>query len=350
MTESLRNKKWKKSFNKILIFCSIIIVVSTIMMKVYYDKALNPVSPNDPKEKTIEISSGSSTSRIADILKENGLIRSKLVFKYKVRKEKLDGRLKSGNYSLNTGMGVKEILVSLSSGGRDGDIIKFTIPEGFELKQIAYRLDELGLADEKKFLELCQDVNRFSNKYSFLKKIPKGYNLEGYLFPDTYEIYINASEEEIIERMLSRFEQFYETDFKKKVEKSDLDLNEIVTLASMIEKEARVDKERSTIAGVFYNRLEINMLLQVDATVQYALGERKERLLYKDLKVDSPYNTYIHKGLPPSPIASPGEKSLIAAVNPSDVDYLYYVLKKDGSGEHIFTKTYEEHLKAQSEK
>ncbi|MCG4564201.1 endolytic transglycosylase MltG [Anaerosalibacter bizertensis] len=350
VAESLKNKNRKKNTNKRLIIYSIIIILCLVTMKIFYDKASGPVSLYNPKDIDIEIPSGSSTTKIANILKENGLINNKLVFKCKVKIEKLDGKLKAGNYIFSTGMNLDEILSKLSSGGKDGNVVKVTIPEGFELKQIAYRLDELGLVDEKKFLEVSKDISKFSDKYTFLNTIPKDYNLEGYLFPDTYEIDINASEEEIIEIMLSRFEQFYESDLKNKAEKSGLDLNKIITLASIVEREARVDKERSIIAGVIYNRLKIDMPLQVDATVQYALGERKERLLYKDLKIESPYNTYLHKGLPPAPIASPGAKSLIAAVNPSDVDYLYYVLKNDGSGEHIFTKTYEEHLEAQSKK
>lgn len=348
MAESFKNKK--KKINKVMIICFIMIILCSVMIKIFYDKASSPVSLYNPKNVNIEIPSGSSTTKITNILKENGLIKSKLVFRYKVKTEKLDGKLKAGKYVFNTGMNLEEILSKLSSGGKDENVIKVTIPEGFELKQIAYRLDEIGLVDEKRFLELSKDIDKFSDKYTFLKEIPEGYSLEGYLFPDTYEMNINASEEEVIETMLSKFEQFYESNLKKKVEESSLNLNEIITLASIVEREARVDKERSIIAGVIYNRLRIDMPLQVDATVQYALGERKEKLLYKDLKIESPYNTYLYKGLPPAPIASPGAESLIATVNPSDVDYLYYVLKNDGSGEHIFTKTYEEHLKVQTKK
>ncbi len=347
MVELAKGKKYVK---KITIFILLLIVIFIFSIKVYLQKASEPVNAGSSEDIAIEISSGSSTNKIADILKENGLVKSKIVFKNIVRNKKLDGKLKAGTYILNNGMNLEQIVYQLEAGGKNENTVYFTIPEGYEIKDIAERLDELKLIDKEVFLELTADANKFSDKFSFLKELPKEQSLEGFLFPDTYEVYVNVSEEEIVERMLSRFEQFYETDLKKEVEKSELDLNEIVTLASIVEKEARVDKERSTIAGVLYNRLNIDMLLQVDATVQYALGERKQRLLYKDLEVESPYNTYIHKGLPPAPIASPGGKSLMATVKPSDVDYLYYVLKKDGSGEHIFTKTYEEHLNAKSQK
>jgi len=342
--------KRKKYVKKITIFILLLIVIFIFSIKVYLQKASEPVNAGNSEDIVIEIPSGSSTNKIANILKENGLVKSEIVFKNIVRNKKLDGKLKAGKYTLNNGMNLEQIVYQLEAGGKNENIVYFTIPEGYEIKDIAERLDELKLIDKEVFLELTADASKFSDKFSFLKELPKEQSLEGFLFPDTYEVYVNVSEEEIIERMLSRFEQFYETDLKKEVEKSELDLNEIVTFASIVEKEARVDKERSTIAGVLYNRLNIDMLLQVDATVQYALGERKQRLLYKDLEVESPYNTYIHKGLPPAPIASPGGKSLIATVKPSDVDYLYYVLKKDGSGEHIFTKTYEEHLNAKSQK
>lgn len=347
MVELAKKKKFAK---KISILVVLLIVIFIFSMKIYFKKALEPVNAENSKDIVIEIPSGSSTKRIANILEENGLIKNKMVFKNVVKKRKLDGKLKAGKYTLNNGMDLEQIIIQLKSGGINEDTIVFTIPEGYEIKDIVNKLDEFKIVDKEVFLKLASDSENFSDKFSFLKELPEGQSLEGFLFPDTYEVYKKASEKEIIEKMLSRFEKFYETDLKKEVEKSNLSLNEIVTLASIIEKEARVDKERPTIAGVFYNRLKIDMLLQADATVQYAIGERKERLLYKDLEVESPYNTYIHKGLPPAPIASPGEKSLIATVNPSDVDYLYYVLKKDGSGEHIFTKTYEEHLKAQSKK
>ncbi len=341
--------KKKKNAKKIIIFILLLIVVFIFSIRIYFQKASEPVNVDNPQDIVIEIPSGSSTMKIADILKENNLIKDKLVLKKIVKDKNLDGKLKAGTYTLNSGMDLEQIVYQLEAGGKSDNTVAFTIPEGYDIKDIAERLNELKIIDKYVFLDLTSDVKNFSDKYTFLKELPEGQSLEGVLFPDTYEVYVNTSEEEIIERMLSRFEEFYEKDLKNKIENSDLNFNETITLASIVEKEARVDEERPTISGVFYNRLEKDMLLQADATVQYALGERRERLYYKDLEIESPYNTYIHKGLPPAPIASPGEKSLIAAVNPSDVDYLYYVLKKDGSGRHIFTKTYEEHLKVQSQ-
>ncbi len=345
MGEVAKNKKNK---GKVITIILLVIVILLFGGRVYFQKALEAVSMDNPKDVVVEIPSGSSTDIIANILEGKGLIKSKFVFKIIVKEENLDGKLKAGTFTLNNGMELEQIIHQLQIGSKGENVKNFTIPEGYEIKDIAEKLEESGIANKDVFLELTSDVKNFSDDYSFLKKLPAGQSLEGFLFPATYEIDTNESEREIIERMLSRFEQVYEEELKNEIEKSEFDLNQIVTLASIVEKEARVDKERPIISGVICNRLEKNMLLQVDATVQYALGERKERLYYKDLEVKSPYNTYIHKGLPPAPIASPGEESLKAALKPSNVDYLYYVLKKDGSGEHIFTKTYEEHLKVQS--
>src|SRR5699024_1249560 len=165
----------------------------------------------------------------------------------------------------------------------------------------------------------------------FLQEIPKDQSLVGYLFPSTYEVYKAADEREIINKMLARFEKIYNDQIKDKIDELDLDLNEIVIMASLVEREARKEGERALIAGVYYNRLDIDMKLQCDATVQYALGKRKDRLFTSDLKVDSPYNTYLHHGLPIGPISSVGEASIKAALYPEDSDYLCYVARDDGN-------------------
>ncbi|WP_231705755.1 endolytic transglycosylase MltG, partial [Effusibacillus lacus] len=184
--------------------------------------------------------------------------------------------------------------------------------------------------------------------YEFVRQIPKKpgmrYRLEGYLFPETYEIKQGATEHEIIDRMLKQFDKVVSPDLREKFKANGLSLHDAVTMASLIEREARVAKERPTISGVIHNRLQQKppMLLQIDATIQYVVGQKPE-LLYKDLEVESPYNTYKYEGLPPGPIASPGLDSLKAAASPEKHELFYYVTKKDGTGEHYFAKTLEEH-------
>ena len=168
-------------------------------------------------------------------------------------------------------------------------------------------------------------------------------NLEGFLYPDTYYFDKESTEKEVLSAMLKRFEQVYNDKFKEKQKEMGLTLQQVVNLASIIEKEAVVNEDRPMIASVFYNRLKIGMPLQSDATLQYAFDKRKERVMYKDLKVDSPYNSYLNKGLPPTPICSPGVKSIEAALYPSNTDYLYFVATV--GGKNNYSKTYKEHLK-----
>ncbi|SHH60504.1 endolytic transglycosylase MltG [Sporanaerobacter acetigenes] len=344
MSESANKKKGKK--NKIIFLFLLLFIF--IGMRVYYKNSLESVSSENPVDIDIDIPMGSSTARIAGILKREGLIKDKNVFRYVVKNLGLDGKLKAGEYTLNTGMDVSQIIENLSMGGENKNIVKFTIPEGFELKQIGSRLAEMNLVDEKKFMALTKNARKYGDKYPFLKAVPKEQSLEGYLFPATYTVKIDSTEEEIIEKMLDKFEEVYEDDIKDNLTNNELSLNEMVTLASIVEREAKVDEERDIISAVFYNRIKKGMLLESCATVQYALGERKEKLTYNDLKINSIYNTYTHKGLPPGPIASPGLKSLQAAMHPADVDYLFFV--SNGDGTHTFSTNYKDHINAQKKK
>ena len=292
----------------------------------------------------VEVPLGASTKDVAEILKEKGLIKSTMVFRILSKINENDGKYKQGKHVFNSSMDYDEIMEELKKNVTRQTTITFTIPEGFEIQQIAARLADIGLVDEKKFIELAQTGNF---NYPFLKAIPnRKYKLEGYLFPDTYEVYGNATEEEIIEKMLDRFEQIFTKDYYKRAESLGMTVDEVVTLASIIEREAKLDKERPIVSAVFHNRLKSKEypLLQSCATVQYILGERKPILSVEDTKIDSPYNTYVYPGLPIGPIASPGKASIDAALYPENVDYMFFVANSDGS--HIFSKTYQGHLEA----
>lgn len=246
-------------------------------------------------------------------------------------------------------MDLETIIGELVKGGKSDNIVRFTVPEGYELKQIAERLEKEGIVESAKFLQLAENKGNFENEFSFLKELGEGHTLEGFLFPSTYEVYRDSDEKEIISKMLKKFEEIYNQDIKDKLAELDFDLNAIVTLASIVEREGKLDKERPIMSAVFHNRLKIGMNLQSCATVQYILGERKENLSTADTKIPSPYNTYINSGLPPAPISSPGELSLIAAINPEDVDYLFFRLTGE-DGSHTFSRTYEEHQNANPNK
>jgi UPF0755 protein len=218
---------------------------------------------------------------------------------------------------------------------------RFTIPEGYTLKQIAKVFAEKGISGEEEFWR-CIREGEFA--FSFLEGLPADeHRLEGYLFPDTYEIELDETLETVINRMLRRYEEKWASLPSRSAALSD---REILILASIVQIEVKLDAERPIAAGVFINRLDIHMLLQSCSTVQYYFEEPKYPLLTADTEIDFPYNTYIYAGLPPGPVCSPGFASLAAAMDPSETEYLYFVARDDGSGGHYFSKTLSEHNQA----
>ncbi len=339
-----KTKSRNKGFS-IALFLTIILAIAAILGINFINKSLRPVSLVDTQVVSIEVLPGSSTEKIARLLHENELIRNTFIFKYKVKDMGVGTSLKAGKYNLDKSMDLVEIIDSLTKGVKSDNTVRFTIPEGYELGQVANKLSDEGIANYDRFMELVGKKSNFEEDYTFLKEIDDGQSLEGFLFPSTYEIFQLATEEEIINKMLAEFEKVYESELKPKLDEFNFSLNELVTLASIIEREGKLDDERPIMSGVFHNRLNIGMKLESCATVQYILGERKENLSIAETQTPSPYNTYINQGLPPAPIASPGKVSLVSAVNPAEVDYLFFVLTgTDGS--HTFTKTYGEHLQA----
>ncbi len=264
----------------------------------------------------------SSVGEIAEILRSKRVIIDPFGFTLIVRALKSDRNLKSGNYRISRVKNVFEIISILEEGVPQKQV-KVTIPEGFTVYDIARRLKENGIiANENDFVE-------------------KAKQFEGYLFPDTYFFYKGESPEKIIDAMKSRFYEVLPENYEEMAKKKGLTLKEAVILASIVEKEAKFDKDRPLVASVFLNRLKIGMPLQSDATVNYALKSNKLWLSQKDLDVDSPYNTYKYAGLPPGPICNPGLKSLLAVVNAPKTDYYYFLTKPDG--EAVFERTLEEH-------
>ncbi|KAE9637260.1 endolytic transglycosylase MltG [Defluviitalea raffinosedens] len=307
-----------------------------------YDIAHQPFPESRSiKEVEITIEQGATTKEIAKMLEEEGLVKNALWFELKSRYFKYDGKFKEGTFLLSTNMDEEEIMKILSSEGSKREGIKVTIPEGFTVEKIAQRLEDESIVKRDEFMEALKEINY---DYDFLSMIPERNNrLEGYLFPDTYEVRKDSEASEIISKMLRRFDEIVKPEYYERAEELGYSMDQIITIASIIEQEAKLDEERPKIAGVIYNRLESNMNLQMCSTVMYALGKRKDRLLYSDLEVDSPYNTYLYNGLPIGPICNPGEASIKAALYPEKHDYYYFVLKDEETGEHEFTRTGEEH-------
>jgi UPF0755 protein len=305
---------------------------------------LKPVCsiPSESQTVTVTIDKGSTLSEIGQTLADSNVIRSGRFFVYYSRLTGHHKNMQAGTYQISNSWSLKEIVERISSG--EVASYRITIPEGFTVKQIESLLVEKGVADRTHFQEAL-DANY---SFPFLEGISaKGYErLEGFLFPATYDLCSGLSEEQIIEIMLQSFQNAFTPEMQQRADEMGFSVREVVTLASIVEREARLEEERSRIAAVFLNRLNKEILLQSCATVQYALGKQKEELTNNDLQHPSPYNTYLHMGLPPGPIANPGLSSINAVLYPADVDYLFFVAKGDGS--HHFSKTFTEHQEAAS--
>lgn len=288
----------------------------------------------------VRIPEGATAREVAAELAAAGLVRFPRTFTLYARLRGTAGSLKAGLYRFPAAAGWGELLDMLERG----EVVTFpvTIPEGFGLRQIAPRVAELSGVPPDSVLRLARDS-------AFVARLGvPGPTLEGYLFPDTYQFAERTPPDRVLEAMAERYRSFWGEEEVARREALGLDERELVTLASIVEREARVGEERPIIAAVYLNRLEIGMLLQADPTVQFALDSVHARLLYRDIDrvADNPYNTYTHPGLPPGPIASPGEAALRATLGPADVPYLFFVARPDGS--HEFTRTERQHINAKN--
>lgn len=310
-------------------------------------------SSNVPVEVTI--APGATTSDIATILAREGLISQPMLFTSIVRAQDLDGKLQAGRYLLTPSMTMNEILINLQFSRVEE--VQFTIPEGLRLEEIAAIVGETGVVSEQAFLDVISDAEPFKANYFLLSSLPPNASLEGYLYPDTYRISTTANAQEIASIMLDRFSQLYLENVDQVVRVPNVNVHQIVTMASVVQREsARID-EMPLISAVFWNRLKPenvaetgNGRLQADATVQYALGFSeaeqtwwRKNLTAAELRVDSPFNTRERPGLPPGPIAAPGLDALLAAARPDESDnYLYFVANCALDGTHKFATSYPE--------
>jgi UPF0755 protein len=289
------------------------------------------------RQQSVIIGKEASLRFVARSLKQQGLIRSERAFWLAARRRWR--QVRQGEYQFTPSMSTLQIIKALA----EGRVVAYwvTVPEGFTIAQIADILSEREIAARDDFVTAATAGLMLDADFP----LPSG-SLEGYLFPDTYRILPEPDVASVlVRRMVQRFDELvWRGLLHEKLPQGGLTLHEIVTLASLVEGEAKRDRERRLIAGVLMNRLRRGMKLECDATVQYALGARKARLLHVDLLVESPYNTYLHEGLPPGPIDNPGVASIRAALRPEKTDFLYYVAKPDGS--HVFSRTLEEHQAA----
>lgn len=295
------------------------------------------------QEITVDINEGATLAEVSVLLEKEGVIKSAFLFRaeniLKGNSESFGG----GTFLLNTEMDAGDIVNTLRKKNYYSTDIVITIKEGFTVKNIGELLESKGLFTADAFIEAC---NNSEFDFEFLKDIPERENrLEGYLFPDTYYIAENSSPETVIRKLLTRFDEIY-SKYKPYAEQKGITMDEAIIIASIIEKEVRIDEERPKVSQVIYNRLEQEINLQMCSTILYALDKRKDKLYENDLNVESPYNTYKNSGLPKGPISNPGEACIKAAVNPSEGNFLYFVIKDEDTGAHVFTADYNEFLSA----
>ncbi len=339
----------RKKLYTVILEIVVIAVLAAGVVFIVMKKEPAPLDPDNAVSVSIKIPSGSTTAAIGQTLQDNGIIADARKFRRWSKLNGYDSQYKAGTYALSSSMDYK-MIAEIVVGGKVSTKT-FTIPEGYTIYQTADKLSEDGLIDKEKFTELLESGN-FDADYPFLADAQKNKNhLEGYLMPNTYLIEEGTSEEEIIRTMLNQFQK----DVWEPYENGELaagskisdsySLTDILKVASIIERECGKDEERPIVASVIYNRLDKGMNLQMCSTVQYVLGKQKAVLSVADTQIDSPYNTYQNPGLPPGPICSPGLASIKAALNPSETDYLYFVLSEKLDGTSNFSSDYQKFLK-----
>ena len=290
-------------------------------------------------EITVVVNEGDSLYGVIERLNDEGVLKSRVCMNLYMRLKGTSANILPGSFQVPVDSSFEEIIAILEKEP-EGNSISVTIPEGYDIEEIGDLFESKGLFTKAEFIEAVKE-------YPVPSYIPESterrYDLEGFLFPDTYKFNLDVSPEEVIKAMLNVFEERVVSIVGNKD-----DIYKYVTMASIIEGETMADDERTIVASVINNRIDQGMMLQIDATVIYALGEHVDKVLYKHLEVDSPYNTYKNYDLPVGPICSPGIESIKAAMNPADTDYLFYVLTEDGI-HHYFTDDYQDFLNKQAE-
>ena len=347
-TPAHRPRKRKKRRFNILVYLLFVLVTSAILAGVGW-LLINDLCAFNKEDitATIEVTADDTVSTIADKLEDAGLIQYKWFFKLFASVADAKDKIGTGTYELNTDMDYRALIVGMhnSSGNLNSDTVRITIPEGYTVSQIIHLMAEKGVNTEENLLEAAKTA---SFSYEYINNNSEDISrLEGYLFPDTYDFYLNEKPANAINRLIKNFDSKLDDDLLARAEARGYDLKKIITIASLIEKETD-GTDQAKIASVIYNRLEGSGdkggtygLLQIDAALLYALPDHEGPITNADKQTDSKYNLYKYAGLPPTPIANPGLAAIEAALEPDTTDYYYYALGKDGK--HHFSKTLQEH-------
>ena len=316
-------------------FC--IFVIAMVLIFADPQPIKNSAQGDSDNRIIVKVTAGMTTAEIADQLANKGVISSSLKFRFISRVRGYDGRMKPGTYTFSAGMTDEDVFEKILSGAKQ--LVRFTIPEGFTVKEIAERLYDLNLVDKEDFLRAATNFSPFD--YMKTQK-EVHYKAEGFLFPETYSVESDYAVEEILKTMADEFDRQLTDEMRARARELNLSIYDLVTLASLVEKEVRYDEDRPVVAQIFLKRLKMEMPLQSDATLQYLMDAPKEDVSIEDTKIESPYNSYQNAGLPPGPVANPGIAAIEAVLYPADTDYLYFVADREGHNHYSYS--YEEHL------
>ena len=330
--------------NKKIVNVTTIIVIMIIIITIWQCFKIVDTPLKIKDEEIIEVAEGDSFYGVLNKLSEEDKIKNEFLVKLYLKIRGIKPEVLAGTYKLDKSMTLDEIITLLSNDSTIGKIY-ITIPEGYTIDDIAEKLEENNICNSKDFINSVKNYDL----PAYVSNNPnKRYNLEGFLFPDTYSFNENENADFVVKTMINRFEEVWQELVQSlNLSIADDEIEKIVNVASIIEKEAVVDSERSLISSVIYNRIAIEMPLQIDATVIYSYGYHIEKMYEKHLEIDSPYNTYMYYGLPIGPISNPGRASLMAALKPEKTDYLYYLLESEYT--HYFTDNYDDFLRRKEE-
>lgn len=327
---------------KIIIFLTLFVFGIAFLTLYFWSGIYLSKSKNFSETKIIQIKKGDTLEEIAQKLEREGLIKKAHFFTLYNFISCNTPRLKAGYYLFSPSMTIPEIVAKIVRGEVIKD--KITIIEGWNTKEVANHFETKNICQKEDFFRIIS--KDFSSEFEFLRDKPKNQNLEGYLFPDTYEIIYGEEPENLIKRILKNFDKKITQEMRKEIKNQRKTIFEIVTMASLLEKEVKTIEEKKIVSGILWKRLENKIPLQVDATINYITGKRTTKISIEETKIDNPYNTYLYLGLPPGPICNPGLDSLTAAIHPQESDYWYYLTAPEGTT--IFSKTYQEHLIAKA--
>lgn len=327
-------------FLKLVLVFLVIFGVFCIVETLFFGHGIFDPKDSKSAEKVLfVIRKGEDLFSISDKLQKQGLIKNKIFFQFYVLLQGKRRKLKSGTYSFSPSMNVIAIAQEIFQGGKPS--VEITIPEGLNLKEIEEKISCKLTEQDQEFQLKNQSIDQYKPEFSFLNNVPEGASLEGFLFPDTYFFDGDSTSEEIVRVFLKNFDEKLTPGLRIEIERQEKTIFEVITMASLLEKEVRTIEDKKMVASILWKRLESNFPLQVDATITYLTGKKTTRVSMKDLSIDSPYNTYKHLGLPIGPICNPGIESIEAAIYPKSNDYWYYLSTSEG--ETIFSKNLTEH-------